>query len=213
MTDQIQHNVHQEHRKSFGTGHLSIVDRFGIWLSRRAILGAIKNRTHLEVLELGCGYLAKNLLAIEDRAAKLVGVDFNLSESVSSLPKFLAIETPIMLALEELEGSTFDLIMIISVLEHLDNPVEVLGRCRELLKPDGKLIVNVPTWLGKYFLEFSAFKMGLSPPEEMNDHKMYYDKRDLWPLLVRSGFLPSNIHLRYHKFRLNLFAVATVAEQ
>jgi hypothetical protein len=37
---------------------------------------------------------------------------------------------------------------------------------------------------------------------------MYYNKRDLWPLLVRAGFKPSCINLRYHKFRLNLFAVA-----
>jgi hypothetical protein len=40
----------------------------------------------------------------------------------------------------------------------------------------------------------------------MDDHKMYYDKRDLWPLLVRAGFRPSEIRLRYHKFWLNLFA-------
>jgi hypothetical protein len=42
----------------------------------------------------------------------------------------------------------------------------------------------------------------------MDDHKMYYNKRDLWPLLVRAGFKPSLIKLRYHKFGLNLFAVA-----
>jgi len=42
----------------------------------------------------------------------------------------------------------------------------------------------------------------------MDDHKMYYDKRDLWPVLVKAGFLPSNLKLRYHKFRLNLFASA-----
>ena len=34
---------------------------------------------------------------------------------------------------------------------------------------------------------------------------MYYDKRDLWPMLVRAGFRPSQIRLRYHKFGLNLF--------
>ena len=61
---------------------------------------------------------------------------------------------------------------------------------------------------GKTFLEFSAFRLGLSPKSEMDDHKMYYDKRDLWPLLVKAGFLPSAIETRYHKFGLNLFAVA-----
>jgi hypothetical protein len=43
----------------------------------------------------------------------------------------------------------------------------------------------------------------------MDDHKMYYDPRDLWPLLVRAGFRPSAIRLHRHKFGLNLFAAAT----
>jgi len=70
------------------------------------------------------------------------------------------------------------------------------------------LLINVPTWRGKFFLEFSAFRLALSPKVEMDDHKMYYDKRDLWPLLVRVGFRPSRIALNYHKFGLNLFAAA-----
>jgi hypothetical protein len=67
---------------------------------------------------------------------------------------------------------------------------------------------RVPTWLGKRFLEFSAFRLGLSPKVEMDDHKMYYGERDLWPILVRAGFKPSQIQLGYHKFGLNLFAAA-----
>ena len=54
----------------------------------------------------------------------------------------------------------------------------------------------------------AAFRLGLSPKIEIDDHKMYYGKRDLWPILVQSGFKPSQIQLRYHKFGLNLFAAA-----
>jgi hypothetical protein len=94
------------------------------------------------------------------------------------------------------------------VLEHLRDPLFVIEAVRGLLSPSGVLLINVPTWRGKALLEFSAFRLGLSPKVEMDDHKMYYDKRDLWPLLVRAGFKPSLIKLRYHKFGLNLFAVA-----
>ncbi len=197
-------------KASFGTNRLSFLDRFGIWLSRRAIIKQVGNRGELSVLELGCGYSARNLLTIEDRATKLVGVDFNLSTEVKNHPKFVPLEYPAVEALERLRGQKFDLIMIISVLEHLDNPVDILQSCRMLLNPRGVLLVNVPTWLGKIFLEFSAFRLGLSPKEEMDDHKMYYDKRDLWPVLVKSGFLPSNINMYYHKFHLNLFASVKV---
>lgn len=100
---------------------------------------------------------------------------------------------------------------MISVLEHLEGPQEILNHCYRLLRSGGSLIINVPTWRGKKYLEFSAFRLGQSPVCEMDDHKMYYDKRDLWPGLVRSGFKPRRIKLSYYKFGLNLFGVCRKA--
>jgi len=51
--------------------------------------------------------------------------------------------------------------------------------------------VNVPSWLGKRALEYSAFKLGRSQVEEMDDHKTYYDPSDLWSLLVKAGSGPA----------------------
>ena len=45
------------------------------------------------------------------------------------------------------------------------------------------------------------------PESEMDDHKMYYDTRDLWPLLVQAGFRPSRLRCFPHKLGLNTFAV------
>ena len=72
------------------------------------------------------------------------------------------------------------------------------------------LLVNVPTWRGKRALEFAAFRLGVSPADEMNDHKRYYDPKDLWPLLVEAGFRPSDIRCHRHKLGLNTFAVCRV---
>ena len=36
---------------------------------------------------------------------------------------------------------------------------------------------------------------------------MYYDVRDLWPLLVRPAFAPARSSCFPHKFGLNTFAV------
>ena len=72
----------------------------------------------------------------------------------------------------------------------------------------GVAVGKRPDMERKRFLELSAFRLGFSPKVEIDDHKMYYDKRDLWPMLVRAGFKPSQIRLRYHKFGLNLFAAA-----
>jgi SAM-dependent methyltransferase len=177
-------------------------------LSQRAIARHLPARTDLEVIELGCGFRAAQLLSMERRLKHGVGVDFHFAPELAALSKFTFYEGAIEETLPKLAAGSFDVVMLISVLEHLRDPFFVLTAAVDLLKPGGVLLINVPTWLGKVFLEFSAFRLGLSPRVEMDDHKMYYDKRDLWPLLVRAGFKPSRIKLLYHKFGLNLFGVA-----
>lgn len=193
--------------EAYGQRGLTLLDRAGVWLSQRAIARHLPKRANLEVLELGCGFRAAQLVALSPRLKHGVGVDFRLAPELRRLEKFTFFEGAIEETLPKLAAESFDAILLISVLEHLRDPLLVIEATRGMLKPSGMLLINVPTWLGKSFLEFSAFHLGLSPKLEMDDHKMYYDKRDLWPLLVRAGFKPSAIKLRYHKFHLNLFAV------
>ncbi len=194
--------------ESYGQSGLTWVDRFGVWLSQRTIRRCLPARNDLAVVELGCGYRATQLLALGDRIQRGVGVDFSIAPELRQLPKFQFHEGPIQQTLPTLEHGAFDVVLLISVLEHLREPLAVIESAHALLRPGGALLINVPTWRGKWFLEFSAFRLGLSPKTEMDDHKMYYDRRDLWPLLVRAGFRPSQLRLRTHKFGLNLFAAA-----
>lgn len=204
MTPEIaEQNLRQE---SYGQHGASPVDRFGVWLSIRSIRRSIRDRQNLDALDLGCGYHAKLLRALCPNLKSGLGVDLQISPEAKAEPGFTYLESSIEQALPSLQASAFDLILMISVLEHLWNPQDTLNHCRRMLKPGGVLLLNVPTWSGKFFLEFSAFKLGTSPALEMDDHKVYYDKRDLWPMLVQAGFKPSAIHLKYHKFGLNLFA-------
>lgn len=198
-----------ETRIPLGKENLSLVDRFGIYLSLLALKKHLPTQPDLEILELGCGYQAKLLCALQDKIKKGVGVDFHIDTHLKqTYPKLHFIEKPIEEALPQLTPHVFHVVMLISVLEHLQEPAEVLKKCHQLLQANGTLLINVPTWRGKFFLEFSAFKLGTSHAAEIEDHKMYYDKRDLWPLLIQAGFKPSQISLKYHKFGLNLFAIA-----
>jgi SAM-dependent methyltransferase len=205
MAQQATESVRKE---SYGQQRLTWVDRFGVWLSKRRILRYLPQRGDLSVLDLGCGYQATMLRALLPYIGFGMGVDVSISPEARSTEKLSFMESSIEGALPELEDSRFDLVLLISVLEHLWEPLPVLEHCRRVLRPGGMLLVNVPTWRGKFFLEFSAFRLGLSPALEMDDHKMYYNKADLWPMLVRAGFKPSLLRLHYHKFGLNLFAVA-----
>jgi SAM-dependent methyltransferase len=204
MTEPALSTVRQE---AYGQQRLSWVDRLGVYLSKRSILRHLPRRGNLNVLDLGCGYQANLLRALVPNLTSGLGIDVQISPDAKQAPKLSFIESTIEAALPELEEDRFDLILLVSVLEHLWEPLPILEHCRRVLQPGGMLFVNVPTWRGKFFLEFSAFRLGTSPALEMDDHKMYYDRRDLWPLLVRAGFKPSRIKLKYHKFGLNLFAV------
>jgi len=194
--------------ESYGQHGLTPVDRFGVWLSQRATRRHLPSRNDLEVLELGCGYRAMQLIALEPKLKRGVGVDFQIAPELQTLEKFTFHQWAIERTLPNLESESMDVVMLISVLEHLADPQSVIQSAWRLLRRSGLLLVNVPTWSGKRFLEVSAFRLGFSSKVEIDDHKMYYDKRNLWPMLVSAGFKPSQIRLRYHKFGLNLFAAA-----
>ncbi len=192
---------------SFGQHRPSTpVDRFGVWLSTRRMRRAVPDFSGKRVGDFGCGYEAVFARSMLDQVAELVLIDVALATDLKSNPKVRAIEGALPEALEELEGESLDVVVLNSVLEHLWDPEWALAEAWRVAKPGGVVLVNVPSWRGKYFLELSAFRLGSSPAEEMDDHKAYYDPRDLWPLLVRAGFLPSEIQCHRHKFGLNTWA-------
>jgi SAM-dependent methyltransferase len=47
---------------------------------------------------------------------------------------------------QNLESESFDVIVMMDVLEHLPNPVETLSECMRLLKPDGILMIQTPEY-------------------------------------------------------------------
>jgi SAM-dependent methyltransferase len=186
----------------------TFVDRLRTRLVQREILRRLPKGGTLRVLDLGCGYHATYLRAIGGRLHEGVGVDFHVSPASRRHPRLRFVESSIEDALPNLPSAAFDVVLFISVLEHVWEPAACLAHCHRVLKPGGRLLVNVPTWYAKPVLELSAFRFGTSPACEMDDHKMYYSKLDLWPLLVRAGFKPSRIRLEYRKLCMILFATA-----
>ncbi len=197
-------------QESFGQGYkTTFADRFGVWLSARQIRHYVPSFAGKNVGDFGCGYHASFARTILEESAKVVLVDVSIADELKEHPKVAATEGPLLPALSTLGDASLDVIMCISVLEHLWEPLEALTHFRRILAPGGTCLLNVPSWAGKRYLELSAFKLGLSPEFEMNDHKMYYDVKDFWPLLVRAGFIPQKIKCFSHKFGLNTFAVCT----
>jgi SAM-dependent methyltransferase len=199
---------YQPGMRPYGESGLTVVDRFGVFLSRRPIRAVIAQHPDADVLDVGCGFEAVQLRDLAPRIRSGVGIDSLVSDGAKATPNLRFLEGTAEQMLPTLDPTTFDVVMMVSVLEHLWEPLEALRHCKRVLRPHGSLVVNVPTWMGKEALETAAFRLKLSTAEPIDDHKAYYDKRELWTLLVKTGFKSSQLRLRYHKFGLNLFAVA-----
>jgi SAM-dependent methyltransferase len=199
--------VSPERTSSFGEGYApTAVDRLGVWLSGRQVRRFVPSFRKKDVADLGCGHQATFARTVLDEVASATLVDVSVAADLKAHPKVRAVEGGLPEAVRGLVSESFDVVLLVSVLEHLWEPLETLREMRRLMRPRATLLVNVPSWRGKRYLELSAFKLGLSPAEEMDDHKTYYDVSDLWPLLVKAGFLPSEISCFSHKFGLNTFA-------
>ena len=186
---------------------LTPVDRFGVWLSARALRKHVRSFAGARLGDFGCGYDARFVRSVLDEVAHATLVDVALAPDLKADPRVTVIEGALPDALGAVEDDSLDVVLCISVLEHLWDPVSMLRELRRVAAPSAVCLVNVPSWRGKRFLEFSAFRLGLSPAEEIRDHKAYYDPEDLRPLLVQAGFRPHEVDCYKHKFGLNTFAV------
>lgn len=189
---------------------LTPVDRFGVWLSARALHKHVTNFAGLRLGDFGCGYEARFVRSVLDEVAHATLVDVALAADLKADPRVTVIEGALPDALGDIDDDSLDVVLCISVLEHLWDPVSMLRELRRVAAPGAVCLVNVPSWRGKRFLEFSAFRLGLSPAEEIRDHKTYYDPRDLLPLLAQAGFRPHEVECYKHKFGLNTFAACRI---
>jgi 2-polyprenyl-3-methyl-5-hydroxy-6-metoxy-1,4-benzoquinol methylase len=89
----------------------------------------------------------------------------------------------------------FDAVFAIHVLEHLDDPIAVLKRCREWLKPDGQLFLAVPNAFAAS--RQIATKMGLvdhptavTAGEWEHGHRRTYHSGELDLDIHRAGMWP-----------------------
>jgi len=194
--------------KSYGDGHRKTApERLGYWLSNHRLLKVVPSFSGLQVGDFGCGYDAEFLRPHLDQTAHATLVDVSLAPDLKQRSNVTAIEGTLPGSLQAVPDESLDLVLCHNVLEHLHDPLAALVHFRRIVKPNGVCFLNVPSWRGKYFLELVAFKLHWSAAAEIEDHKDYFETKDLWRMLVRAGFRPSEIDCRSHKLGMNTIAV------
>jgi SAM-dependent methyltransferase len=142
----------------------------------------VKLNPSSQVLDIGCGagtFLEK---VHRETGATCTGVDF---KDLSRSPAFAKARfLKGTLFDQDLQAESFDLITMWHFLEHDYRPVETLARIRKLLKPNGKLILEVPRLDSLSFQIFKERWPGLQAPQ----HTLLFDRKTFLTMLSKSGF-------------------------
>jgi 2-polyprenyl-3-methyl-5-hydroxy-6-metoxy-1,4-benzoquinol methylase len=101
---------------------------------------------------------------------------------------------------------TVDVVTMLAVLEHLENPKNILRETFRILKTNGFLILTTPSSRAKPILDFLA-KLRLINKEAISEHKKYYSLEELENLFLNTSFRKENINLKYFEFGFNILAI------
>lgn len=169
----------------------------------RRVFQYIANQRDCRLLDIGCGWNAKLLHDIEPYISVGVGLDLKVPEF--SQGKIRTEQLVLTNHLPYVDNS-FDIVTMLAVLEHLEDPDITLREIRRVLVPGGKLLITVPSKFAQPVLEFLAFRLRIVSREEILDHKIYYNRKSIKILLEKNGFTVE-IH-RYFQLGMNNFLVA-----
>jgi 2-polyprenyl-3-methyl-5-hydroxy-6-metoxy-1,4-benzoquinol methylase len=203
-----EYNREARGRKSaWGGDPMNGLERLGTWLSMWQIQRVVGRMADKDVADFGCGQRGGVSFGQASIAKSLTLVDFSLAPELKAAPRVHAIEGVLPAVLEQVPDSSMDIVICNNVVEHVWDRARLVAHIRRVLRADGTAFINVPSWRGKWFLETAAFRLKITPRSEINDHKAYFNRRELWLLLIAGGFLPSEVECVSHKFGLNTYAV------
>ena len=170
------------------------------------VLPVVRRHADCRLLDVGCGWEARFLRAVEPHIARGVGIDFKAPPLATA--KLTTITATLSDTLPFADAS-FDVVTLLAVLEHLGEPRRMVEEIARVLRPGGQVVLTVPSHAAKPVLEFLAYRVHVVSEAEIRDHKRYYGAGDLRALLQGTG-LAIERH-RYFQLGMNNFLVATRA--
>lgn len=125
--------------------NVTTVDRWNAWLFEtsadddRRVQMLKQSLIGKDVLDFGCGS-GGFLLKAKLFAGSVIGVELNTFSG-----KILRDHgIPVVSALNELSGKTFDCVTLFHLLEHIPDPIRLLKQLAAHIRPEGRIIIEVP---------------------------------------------------------------------
>lgn len=177
----MRENYYNEKSSNYGMSHTRL----------RRIMELVGDRSRLRILDVGCGN-GRMGQRIKEKGHYVAGVEISetaAEQARSALDQVYSfdIERPWP---EELQQGDFDLVLLPEILEHVFDPVRVLGSVRGALKPNGDIVITTPnfmTWTNRLRFLVGAFRY---QEQGMFDfgHIRWFTYRYLREVLDRAGF-------------------------
>jgi SAM-dependent methyltransferase len=155
------------------------------------------------VLDVGCGGGLFLQMLAERGVKRVVGLDFSLDAANLAWRRSRVPAVCADLASAPIAPSSCAAITMFHVLEHLNDPASYLNTAHELLRSDGRLIVQVPNAACWQFLLMGERWSGIDVPRHLTDFR----GKDLEALLDRCGF--EVLRVKYFSLRDNPAGMAT----
>lgn len=182
----------------------NILDRFIAKIRYSKIEKYIpKNGT---VCDIGCGQNADFLKKCSPYICTGYGFDYKIQTHKTGN---LILTNSRLLNGTNLPDNCCDVVFMIALLEHLDNPEAVISEAHRILKKDGLLVLTTPTRFAKPILEFMAFRLHIINRDEILEHKHYYTCPEIFDLFQNNGFY----HCKYKKFSFFVNSLATARKK
>lgn len=180
-----QHNYSMEELKYFNN---KIEQRYQV-LNEAGVISSLKENS---ILDVGCGE-GISLNFFKNKGWNVLGLDFTIEGCKLMNPSCVEFVIPgdISLSIDNLieKNKEFTVIWIDNVLEHVVDPLELLLKCKKLLKRDGMVVIEVPN-------DFSIIQNHLLEHDHIDhnfwvvipEHLSYFNKDGLINLLESANF-------------------------
>lgn len=155
------------------------------------------------ILDVGCGHGKVLLKMNRSGFERCLGIDPFIDEDLE-YPGGVKIRKMDLAEFSRISDEKFDLIMFNHSLEHMQDPVSMIKTAKNLLKPDGKILVRLPLADSFFWEHYREHWFGIDAPRHFylmtkQSMKILADKADLCIQRIdydttRSHFIESELY-------------------
>ena len=153
------------------------------------------------VLDFGCGSNFNQLKKLYQDCKRVTLVDRVSNDFKDDKITFINYQNDLDSLDRKIENNTYDCIILTAVIEHLDNPENVINVLKHKLNQNGFFFLTAPGKKSQVILEFLAYKLGLINADLVREHKRYYDRNEYEILSKKTNLFIKKFY--FFEFGLN----------